>query len=144
MRPSKIVLHHSLTKDGQTVSWDNIRRYHVDDLHWREIGYHYGIEKVDHGYEIFVGRMMTMHGAHCKQQGMNTKSLGICFVGNFDEEKPSEEQWDLGVRLVRSLCEVFAIPVHEIYGHDDFAPHKTCPGRLFDVAAFREAVVGAP
>jgi hypothetical protein len=137
MKPQAIVIHHSLTLDNKLVSWDNIRRYHTEKLGWRDIGYHYGIEKVDEGYEILVGRMMNESGAHTRQDGMNQRSLGICFIGNFDDNAVPDEQWYLGLKLVLSLCETLLIPRSQVFGHNQFASYKSCPGRKFDMDNFR-------
>lgn len=135
MLPSEIILHHSLTKDSKTVSWSAIRRYHVDEKGWVDIGYHFGIELVGDAYEILSGRMLNEPGAHTI--GHNNTAIGICFVGNFDHELVPPLQWHKGVKLVRSLCEVFEIPTNQVYGHRDFAD-KTCPGVMFNLDAFRE------
>lgn len=134
MKPAKIILHHSLTADGQTVSWGAIRKYHKETNGWKDIGYHFGIERVNDDYEIFMGRYMNEQGAHT--QGQNHDSLGICLVGNFDLAAPPDAQWRVGLRLVRSLCELCRIPHSEVHGHREYAP-KSCPGRLFDMAKFR-------
>jgi hypothetical protein len=132
-----IILHHSLTKDGATVSWQAIRRYHKIDLGWADIGYHFGIELVNNEYEALVGRDLNRQGAHTV--GMNEKGIGICFVGNFDEEDIPKPQWDRGIELVKSLCELLSIPPRNIMGHRDFAP-KSCPGNRFDLGRFRREV----
>lgn len=133
MRPTRIILHHSLTKDGRLVSWDAIRRYHTYDLGWRDIGYHFGIELVGATYEILIGRMLNEQGAHTR--GLNDGSIGICFVGNFDLEFPDPRMWDLGLKLVGSLCEVLRIPFRSVTGHRDHS-HKSCPGWNFDLGKF--------
>ena len=138
MTPTHIVLHHSLTKDSGTVSWGAIRRYHTKDLGWRDIGYHFGIEMVNDSCEILLGRMPYETGAHCTQQGMNNTSLGICFVGNFDIEKPSDIMWKKGLDLCSVLCKAFKVPVDNIHGHNYYAPYKSCPGKLFNVERFKK------
>jgi hypothetical protein len=54
-KPNKIILHHSATADGPTVSWGAIRRFHVVECAWGAIGYHYGIELVGDYYEVLIG-----------------------------------------------------------------------------------------
>ncbi len=136
MKPEFIIIHHSLTKDSETVSWNAIRRYHVQKLKMINIGYPFGIELVNDNYEIFMGRMMNETGAHCRQNRMNHCSLGICFIGNFDNELPPEEQWNLGLKLISSLMDIFKISKDKVLGHNYFAKYKTCPGKKFNVPKF--------
>ena len=137
MNPKFIILHHSLTKDSETVSWQAIRRYHIDTMKWNDIGYHYGIEIVNDQHEILVGRMPNQSGAHCKQMGMNRMSVGICFVGNFDDGKPLPEMWVMGLRFVRGLMDIYQIPRQNIKGHRELCDYKSCPGFYFDLNKFR-------
>jgi hypothetical protein len=140
-KPLEIILHHSATKDSGTVSWNAIRRYHINECKWNDIGYHFGIEFMEDkgspegSYEILIGRTLDQDGAHTT--GHNSKGIGVCFVGDFDLVQPPIGQWKAGLKLVRWLCKQFSIPHSNIYGHREFAP-KTCPGLKFDVNLFKE------
>lgn len=129
----KIVIHHSLTKDSETVSWGAIRDFHTKENGWSEIGYHYGIELLRDQTEILIGRMLDQVGAHVR--GHNTGTIGICVVGNFDDAPPPQASWDKAVTLCRWLVRQFGIS--EIVGHRELDPGKSCPGKKFDMTRFR-------
>ena len=145
--PTHIILHHSLTEDSGTVSWGAIRRYHVEVKGWRDIAYHFGVELVGDHHEVLLGRWWDEAGAHVAELGMNQKSLGICLVGNFDALSPPQVVWDVALRLVQRLVTRWGIPVANVLGHREVGllagldwqvgAYKTCPGRLFDLEAFR-------
>lgn len=130
-RPKRIIVHHSLTKDSSTVSWGAIRRYHVETLGYSAIGYHAGVELARDDYEVFLGRMWDKMGSHCR--GYNIDSLGICFIGNYDLEKPPEKMLIAGGKLIALWMKLFNIPFEEIYTHHYLADYKTCPGAQFDM-----------
>lgn len=140
MIPTHIIIHHSLTEDGKTVSWDAIRRYHMDPqgpYKMLDIGYHYGIELINDRLEILVGRMMTDVGAHCRQGGMNSHSLGIMLCGNFDLRPPGDARIELLLRFVKSLQLTWKIGNDRVKRHTDYAPEKSCPGKLFPWEQFK-------
>lgn len=161
MQPDTIIIHCSATEDGRNLSWNAIRRYHTSWKHdgraitadeagmlsaqgrkvdrpWLEIGYHFGIERIDDRYEILVGRQMTMPGAHCSAGRMNSHSLGVCLVGLFDDMPVPGEQWCAARDLTLALMDVFHIPWDRVYGHGEIDSRKTCPGRRFSMERFRD------
>lgn len=133
-----IILHHSLTEDSKTLSWNAIRRYHVKQKGYDDISYHYGVELIGNRYEILTGRPLNMQGAHTI--GMNYRSIGICCVGNYDLKRPSSVMLDLLIKHIAGLCKVINISPDNIRGHNYYADYKTCPGKLFPVTRVRERV----
>jgi len=145
MKPEKIIIHHSLTKDSETVSWGAIRKYHVETLGFSDIGYHAGCENVGYGYsnhhyEVLYGRSWYLTGAHTI--GQNDKSLGFCFVGNYDEEEPPRDMLVSGAKLIYLWMTLYNIPIEEIYGHSHFADYKSCPGTKFDIEVLKSIIEG--
>ncbi len=138
-----IIIHHSLTKDGLTVSWEAIRRHHMETMGWSDIGYHFGVELMPDGnYHILTGRPLNKEGAHCKEEKMNHFGIGFCFVGNFDEEVPPMAMLVKASVYIKGLMELFNIIPANVRGHRDYATYKSCPGRKFDMTIFRDLLKG--
>jgi len=138
MNKTHVVIHHSLTADTSTVSWDAIRRYHMEQLGWSDIGYHLGIELVGTRYEVLMGRPLDANGAHCKEARMNIIGLGVCFIGNFDLAPPPPAMLHEGAKHLSAIMRTLSIPIDRahVHPHTEFAPYKTCPGTQFPLDSF--------
>jgi N-acetylmuramoyl-L-alanine amidase len=130
-----IVLHHSATPDGKVLrDFDAIKKEHIK-RGWRDIGYHWVIEKVNGALTAIPGRREWESGAHCV--GRNVDGIGICLIGNYEKQVPNEEQY----RFVANLCRqiMTRYPIIEIGGHQQYDA-TLCPGRFFDVDTVRRLV----
>jgi len=137
--PKWIVIHHSLTPDGSTLSWDNIHSYHTNVKGWSDIGYQAGIEQVDEGFVCMFGRPDVLAGAHTR--GYNSRSFGFCFVGNFDLRAPGRPRLrEAARRVLAPWCHRYSLTVDQIKPHYEFASHKTCPGKMFDMQLLKTIV----
>lgn len=135
LKPEKIVIHHSATPDGRTLSWSAIHEYHVNTNGWKDIGYHAGIEEVDGRFVCLFGRPDVLAGAHTV--GENGRSLGFCFVGNFDSTAPEAARLRVACRRVLAPWLLrYGLGVEALVPHNQFAA-KSCPGKLFDMGELR-------
>ncbi len=140
-----IVIHHSATEVGNADLFD---KGHRQRGFWNGLGYHFVIDNGTSGTE--PGSIETSHrwihqmdGAHCNAMDMNIKGIGICLVGNFDEEKVSKEQFNSLIWLVRQLQAKYKIPAHHVLRHHD-VPGKTgthCPGKNFPWSEVRKQLL---
>lgn len=85
-------------------------------------------------YEILMGRMWTVPGAHAR--GQNRDSLALCFIGNFDLIEPPIQQLVMGAKVVSLWMKLFDLSPKDIYLHRHFS-QKTCPGSKFNLEDFR-------
>jgi len=137
MTPAHIIIHHSLSTDQRGDNWSAIKRWHVDHNGWDDIGYHFGTERRGHIYINRIGRPEHTTGAHTL--GLNDKSLGWCFVGNYDEAPPAKAMLLAACVPIAQLCLTYVIPVDRIEPHNKYA-EKSCPGRLFSMHDLRRYV----
>ena len=132
--PDKIIIHHAGVKDGPTVEWGAIRKWHKEHNGWLDIGYHAGCELVGDHYEVLYGRPWTMEGAHCV--GQNARSLGFCMVGDFSADAPPNLQLLAAASFLREWLRLYDIPRSEIYPHKYFNS-TDCPGAAFNLEVLR-------
>ena len=125
---TKIILHCSATREGQDVSVETIRKWHLN-RGWSDVGYHYVIYLDG---SIHEGRPVNRSGAHTK--GYNSKSIGVCYIGGVEKDgkTPKDtrtpEQDTALTNLITALLEMY--PTATLHGHNEFA-NKACPS--FDV-----------
>lgn len=144
MTPKRyIMIHHSLTKDGATVSWGAIERFHRESNGWADVGYHWGCELIGDSFYALAGRAEQSRAAACPQGDMNVLAVHVCCVGNFDLEAPPAAMLRVLVkRILIPVIDRWGIIPDRIVGHRDYNPAKSCPGRLFIMDALRKLISG--
>ena len=126
-------MHCSATKPSQDIGAAEIRRWHVEDNGWSDIGYHQVIRR---NGAIELGRDLKVSGAHVV--GYNKLSVGVCLVGGVNADGAPEnnftpEQFD-SLRLTLDYWKRI-YPDARVMGHRDFpGVNKACP--CFDVSTF--------
>lgn len=133
---TEIIVHCSATRPGWMAGQSlaskvaEIRRWHMRDRGWRDIGYH-GIIDRDGAYAR--GRAYSEIGAHCV--GHNAGTIGICLLGGHDaaaSDRFSDHYTAAqDTTLRRIIAEISGLTrIARVRGHNDYAA-KACPG--FDV-----------
>lgn len=126
----KITVHHEGSKpywspDPRTTAGriEQIRRAHVNDRGWADIGYHYVIDRAGN---VWQARDIRFQGAHVKDN--NEHNLGVLVLGNFDQQSPSKQQVDRLGYALRDLMRIYKVPVTRVKTHREINP-TACPGR---------------
>lgn len=102
---------------------DEIKRWHVKDRGYKDIGYHYVVAPSG---SVALGRPLIFIGAHT--QGFNVNTVGILLIesveiskiGTFDEYFTHEQR-------IATRALIKGLGVNAVRGHNNFA-NKLCPG----------------
>jgi len=146
-RWKNIVLHHSATTEGNARYFDY---YHRKVKGWENgLAYHFvignGVDSGDGQIEIGSRWKRQIKGGHVRGDELNEVSIGICFVGNFDKNKPSRAQFIAVVELLRYLNGRCGQPIPILWMHREINPnHTACPGKLFPIKALRDIMKASP
>ena len=119
-----VVVHCLATPEGRDVHINEVRRWHVEERGWSDVGYHW-LVTLDGSIE--KGRNETKSGAHAK--GYNSTSIGVAYVGGVDANmKPKDTRTDAQKMALHCLIEDIRgrYPKAEVIGHRDVSS-KDCP-----------------
>jgi hypothetical protein len=133
-----IVIHHSATPTGGAKAFDKMHKAKG----WDELGYHFvignGTDTADGQIEVGPRWNKQKWGAHTKtpDNRFNEHGIGICLVGNFDNERPTAKQLASLAKLVSYLQKTYKVGSNDIIGHG-MAKATDCPGRNVNIDTIR-------
>lgn len=128
LNPEKVkylIVHCTATAEGRDFTVVDVDRWHRAQG-WDCIGYHWLVYRDG---SVHAGRAETRVGAHCA--GMNSVSLGICYVGGCasDGHTPKDTRTTAQKAALRALLKRLKrkYPKARIVGHHHFNKGKACP-----------------
>ena len=115
-----VVVHCADTPPEMDVDAKEIKRWHVEERKFSDIGYHYIIKRDG---TLEPGRSVELQGAHAL--AVNASSVGCCLVGRGDNF--TKDQYLSLHNIIQTLMDMY--PGVEVIGHSDVEPKKPyCPG----------------
>lgn len=137
---TEIILHCADTRPewmaGRPIAEKvaEIRRWHVQQRGWRDIGYHW---VVDRDGTVAPGRAETEIGAHV--EGHNAGTIGVCLLGGYGAKADDPFERNFTARQRAAVLTLIGgikvrTTIQKVSGHNDYAA-KACPG--FNIASAR-------
>jgi len=126
-----VTVHHTAMPSSAT--WPKavgseireIQSVHQGGKGWADVGYHL---LIDAGGGVWEGRPLRYQGAH-EGAGLNRGAIGVCLLGNFDEQPLPPAQREALVRVLEALARHFALAAGDIRAHGEVRKDPTnCPG----------------
>jgi N-acetyl-anhydromuramyl-L-alanine amidase AmpD len=132
-----LVLHHTATEAGsvESIHAEHLQRRDSEGNPWKGIGYHF---LIGNGHGMKDGEIAATFrwrdqeaGAHAGTKIHNESGIGICLVGDFENNPPTEKQQAAVRRLVTKLRSQFGIAGDHVIPHGRIKA-TACPGKLFE------------
>ncbi len=126
-----IVVHHSASFTGNAALID---RYHRNERKMEHgLAYHFvignGTGSDDGQVEIGPRWRDQLDGGHVHGDELNRVSIGVCLIGNFEQQAPSPKQLAALKGLLNFLLDKTQLTPEAVHSHRDMPEQKTlCPG----------------
>ena len=148
----RITVHHSAEREPPDLNGSvarsaaavrSIQKAHMDgkETGYGDIGYHYVVDPYG---RVFEGREIAWQGAHSAGAN-NVQNIGVCMIGNFDEERPTRASLEKLRQLIDGLRSTWKIPRSQVLTHQELKKTE-CPGRNLArwVEAYRRLGTASP
>lgn len=148
----RITVHHSAEREPPELNGTaamsaaavrSIQKAHMEgkETGYGDIGYHFVIDPYG---RVFEGRELAWQGAHSAGAN-NVQNIGVCLIGNFDEEKPTKAALEKLRQLIDGLRSTWKIPRNQVLTHSELKKTE-CPGRNLApwVEAYRRLGTSTP
>lgn len=120
MREIKFIVVHC-TATGQDAKVSSILRYWKERLGWKNVGYHYLIDKDGHIHQLANETQVT-NGV----RGYNSNSIHVSYIGGRLKDDRTDMQKAMMLGIIKHLRDKY--PSAIIQGHRDFPKvAKECP-----------------
>jgi SpoIID/LytB domain protein len=144
-RTRGVVVHHTAGSNSYAMADSKAivratQAYHVKSRGWCDIGYNFLVDKYG---QIFEGRRggvdRAVRAAHSGNLAVNTYTMGVSMMGNYDVTRPSAALkasmvkligWRLGTNFVKAkgTYSIGGLTLNRIAGHRNVVSTE-CPGR---------------
>ena len=127
-KTDSIIIHCAATKASMDIGYKEIRKWHVEDNGWDDVGYHFIIRR---NGQLEKARPEGYSGAHAPSH--NSRSIGICLVGGMADDGGPENNFTLEQfltlkDLVNMIMDKYS-DITEVLDHCDVQENKlNCPG----------------
>jgi hypothetical protein len=152
-KKTRITIHHEGMQKEDFSSMSEVKEQlqKVQASHcgrgYADIGYHFII---DYNGRTWEGRPLKYQGAHAGNGEANRGNIGICLMGNFEQQRPARAQLASMHRLVHFLMDRYAIDENHIYTHREVKAmyhlgDTECPGAYLqcEVDSMRKSLQAA-
>ena len=133
-----VIVHHSATTRGNASIFDSAHRNRGMK---NGLAYHFvignGSDTRDGQIEMGNRWLKQINGGHVKNSYINEVGIGICLVGNFEQQKPSQAQIKSLIKLIDWLKSSAIKKDLRFAGHKDIEKNL-CPGKNFPLQSFHK------
>ncbi|XP_022832983.1 peptidoglycan-recognition protein LC-like isoform X2 [Spodoptera litura] len=129
-----VIISHTATESCKTQSECVLRvrliqMFHIESRKWDDIGYNFLVAGDGSAY---YGRGWDYVGAHTL--GYNRYSIGISFIGTFNNDPPPQNQIDACIKLLKRGVEIGKLAKdYKLFAHRQLASTLSPGDKLYDI-----------
>jgi hypothetical protein len=119
-----------VVRTSESTSTDDVRQSHFVISPSPDNPDQFVLRRTPRWTQQLAGRQLASLG------NANRDAIGVCIIGDFSQDAPTERQFEQIMAVVRMLQDVYAVSSDRVYLPTDENPDAANPGRAFPIARF--------